>query len=83
MKNNLNQKSTVEIIIKNGPSFHYQMPDSYLRFNEDFFKKGYPLSNGELAYINGDNKKIIIKSKNDFITLFRFIRNKPYSSIIL
>lgn len=43
MKNNLNQKSTVEIIIKNGPSFHYQMPDSYLRFNEDFFKKKVPL----------------------------------------
>lgn len=79
MKNNLNQKSTVEILIKNGPSFHYQIPDSYLRFNEDFFKKGYPLSNGELSYINGDNKKIIIKSKNDFITLLRFVRNKTYT----
>jgi hypothetical protein len=66
------------MIIKYGPSFKYQIPDSYIKFNEDLFKKGYPLSKGELSYINSENEKIIIKSKNDFIILLKFIRDNPY-----
>ena len=77
MKKNI-QKSNVEIIIQNGISFEYTLPDSYLKFNEDFFKKGYPLTEGELSYINSNNQKIIVKSKNDFISLLRFSRSVPY-----
>ena len=78
MKSNNNQKILVEIIIKYDCSFQYYLPDSYLKFNEDLFKRGYPLSNGELSYINANNQKIIIKSKNDFISLLRYARSVPY-----
>ena len=78
MKKNINQKILVEIIIKYGPSFQYYLPDSYQKFNEDLYKKGYPLSFGEMSYINSNNQKIIIKSKNDFIALLRYARNSPY-----
>lgn len=77
MKNNLNQKAIVEISVKFGPSFEYQLPDSYIKFNEDLYKKGYSLSNSELSYINSEKKKIIIKSKNDFISLLRYVRSSP------
>ena len=79
MRNNNNQKILVEIIIKYETSFQYYLPDSFLKFNEDLFKKGYPLSNGELSYINSNNQKTIIKSKNDFILLLRYARTVPYT----
>ena len=79
MKKNINQKILVEIIIKYGPSFQYYLPDSYQKFNEDLYKKGYPLSCGEMSYINSNNQKIIIKSKNDFIALLRYARNFSYN----
>ena len=78
MKNNNNQKILVEIIIKYECSFQYYLPDSFLKFNEDLFKRGYPLSNGELSYINSNNQKTIIKSKNDFILLLRYARTVPF-----
>ena len=77
MKNKTNQKAIVEISVKFGPSFEYQLPDSYIKFNEDLYKKGYPLSNSELSYINSEKKKILIKSKNDFISLLRYVRSIP------
>ena len=77
MRNNLNQKALVEISVKYGPSFQYQLPDSYIKFNEDLYKMGYPLSKSELSYINSNNKKIILKSKNDFISLLRYVRSVP------
>ncbi len=78
MENYKNPKK-VEITIKYGPSFLYQIPDSFPKFNEDLFSKGYSLSKGELSYINSDKKKIIIKSKNDYIILLTFIKNYPYT----
>ena len=77
MKTNVNQKAIVDISVKFGPSFEYQLPDSYIKFNEDLFKKGYPLPNSELSYINSEKKKIIIKSKNDFISLLKYVRSIP------
>ena len=79
MEKNKNKKILVEIEIKYGPSFQYYLTDSYQKFNEFFFTKGYPLSNGELYYLNSNYQKIVIKSKNDFIYLLRYARNTPYT----
>ena len=78
MKKNFNQKILIDIQIEKGPTFQYNLTDSYQKFNEDLFKQGYPLSNGEISYINSNKQKIIIKSKNDFITLLRYARSVPY-----
>ena len=71
MKIKNNQKSYVDIKIKSGPSFKYELPISYEYLNEDLSKKGYSLSKGELSYVNSHSQKILIKSKNDFISLLR------------
>ena len=68
------QKSYVDIKIKYGPSFEYELPESYEKFKEDFHKKGYSLSKGELSYLNSHSQKIIIKSRNDFISLLNKVR---------
>ena len=68
------QKSYVDIKIKYGPSFEYELPESYEQFKEDLLKKGYPLSKGELSYLNSHSQKIIIKSRNDFISLLNKVR---------
>ena len=78
MKKNFNQKILIDIQIEQGPIFQYNLTDSYQKFKEDLFKQGYPLSNGEISYINSNKQKIIIKSKNDFITLLRYARSVPY-----
>ena len=79
MESNKNQKILVEIKIKYGPTFQYYLTDSYQKFNEFLFKKGFPLSNGELYYLNSNYQKIVIKSKNDFICLLRYAKNTPYT----
>ena len=71
MKIKNSAKNYVDIKIKYGPSFEYELPSSYEQFQEDFMKKGYQISNGELYYLNSKSQKIIIKSKNDFISLKR------------
>ena len=73
--NNSTQKQNiVTIFIKNGPKYEYELTDSYQKFNEDFYKKGYDLSSGELYYEDKNNCKIIIKSKNDYILFLKFFR---------
>ena len=41
----------VEIKINYGPSFDYELPNSYEQFKDDLLKQGYSLSKGELYYI--------------------------------
>ena len=71
MKIKNSAKNYVDIKIKYGPSFEYELPNSYEQFQEDFMKNGYQILNGELYYLNSKSQKIIIKSKNDFISLKR------------
>ena len=73
MKIKNNQKSYVDIKIKYGPCFEYELPDTFEEFKNDFLKKGYNLSKGELSIINSDEQKIIIKSRNDYISLLRSV----------
>ena len=75
MKNHTTQRqNTVTVYIKNGPTYEYELTDSYQKFNEDFYKKGYDLSSGELYYFDKTNCKITIKSKNDYVLFLKFVR---------
>ena len=74
MKIKNSQKNYVDIEIKFGPAFEYELPDNYNQFNNFFVQKGYSLSKGELSYLNSDSQKIIIKSKNDYISLLRKVQ---------
>ena len=78
-----NQKNKVDVKIKYGPSFEYELPNYYEQFQEYFMKNGYSLSKGELYYLNSKSQKIIIKSKNDYISLMRKIKEfgKKYELI--
>ena len=67
----------VEIKINYGPSFDYELPNSYEQFKDDLLKQGYSLSKGELYYINSNSEKIIIKSKNDYISLMKNVQESP------
>ena len=40
MKKNFNQKFLIDIQIDQGPTFQYNLTDSYQKFNEDLFKQG-------------------------------------------
>ena len=71
MKIKNRQKNYVDIQIKFGPSFEYELPNNYEQFRNFFIQRGYSLSKGELSYLNSETQKIIIKSKNDFISLLR------------
>ena len=42
------QKCYIDINIKYGPSFEYELPETFEQFRNDFIKKGYLLSKGEL-----------------------------------
>ena len=74
MKINNSSEKYVDIQIKFGPSFEYKLPDNYEQFKNYFFQNGYSLSKGELSYLNSETQKIIIKSKNDFISLLRKVQ---------
>ena len=74
MKIKNNSEKFVDIQIKFGPSFEYKLPDNYEQFKNYFFQNGYSLSKGELSYLNSETQKIIIKSKNDFISLLRKVQ---------
>ena len=74
MKIKNRQKNYVDIQIKFGPSFEYELPDNFEKFKKFFIQKGYSLSKGELSYLNLETQKIIIKSKNDFISLLRNVQ---------
>ena len=62
------------LLIKFGPFFEYELPDNFEKFNKFFIQKGYSLSKGELSYLNSETQKIIIKSKNDYISLLRNVQ---------
>ena len=68
------QKCYIDINIKYGPSFEYELPETFDQFRNDCIKKGYLLSKGELSYINSKSQKIIIKSRNDYISLLRNVQ---------
>ena len=74
MKIKNSSEKYVDIQIKFGPSFEYKLPDNYEQFKNYFFQNGYSLSKGELSYLNSETQKIIIKSKNDFISLLRKVQ---------
>ena len=76
MKINNSSEKYVDIQIKFGPSFEYKLPDNYEQFKNYFFQNGYSLSKGELSYLNSETQKIIIKSKNDFMSLLRKVQEQ-------
>ena len=74
MKIKNNEKNYVYIQIKYGNTFKYELPGSYEQFIDDFNNKGYSLLKGELSYLNSLSQKIIIKSRNDYISLIRKVQ---------
>lgn len=74
MKIKNSSKNYVDIQIKFGPCFEYKLPDNYEQFKNYFFQNGYSLSKGELSFLNSETQKIIIKSRNDFISLLRNVQ---------
>ena len=76
MKIKNSSEKYVDIQIKFGPSFEYKLPDNYEQFKNYFFQNGYSLSKGELSYLNSETQKIIIKSKNDFMSLLRKVQEQ-------